>query len=303
MSEHFLDKEAVELLRRERCRKLTADQFAVFLHAIDRFQLDPFAGQIHAILRPERKGSDVMKLAVQTGIDGFRLVADRTGRYAGNDDPTFDNEAKPLRATVTVYKIVGNQRCPFTASARWAQYCPYGNAARMWDKMPHLMLGKCAESLALRKAFPAELSGLYTHEEMQQADTPVSDAPDAGKPNGTPPRDKWGSDENRQPPATMESVKKAIAGAAGNFARLREVADKVGDDIKSGAFNADNGNELEGLLNQQFLPLMDARIDATPEENCDRLVAWIIGRRFGTGDETRFLARVTKHREEMPVTI
>jgi hypothetical protein len=68
-----------------------------------------------------------------------------------------------------VYKLVGGLRCAFSSSARWKEYCQ--EASPMWKKMPFLMLAKCAEALALRKAFPAELSGVYTHEEMMQADT------------------------------------------------------------------------------------------------------------------------------------
>lgn len=155
--------EKIGLVRRLVAVGATNDELAVFLHQCQRTGLDPLAKQIYCI---KRQG----KMAIQVGIDGFRLIADRTGLYAGNDDPVFDDEKHPKRATVTVYKMVSGVRCPFTASARWEQYYPGdGPSGFMWKKMPHLMLGKCAEALALRKAFPAELSGLYTDGEMEQA--------------------------------------------------------------------------------------------------------------------------------------
>jgi len=187
----FLSKEDIDLLRRDKCSKLTPDQFAVFMHAVNSYRLDPFSNQIHAVLRNCNEGTQqqpkwVTKMTVQTGIDGYRLIADRTKCYAGNDDPVFDDERAPKRATVTVYKIVGNIRCPFTASARWDQYYPGDRQGSMWKKMPPLMLGKVAEALALRKAFPAELSGLYTSEEMQQADREVVEVPPVTQPQQGP---------------------------------------------------------------------------------------------------------------------
>jgi len=154
--------------------------------------------QIHAVKRWNAKlGRDEM--TVQVGIDGYRLIADRTGLYAGNDEAIFDREPKPTKATVTVYKIVQGQRCAFTATARWSEYYPGDKQGFMWNKMPCVMLGKVAETLALRKAFPAELSGLYTQEEMDQADKEVLNenghvlprggiVPEAGNQDGATPK-------------------------------------------------------------------------------------------------------------------
>ena len=215
MSEQFFPKDKADLFRRQHCNGWSDDQFAEFMHAVERFRLDPMARQIHGVIRHDKKRGSV--LAIQTGIDGYRLIADRTNALAGNDDAVFigGHERPPSMATVTVYKMVANTRCPFTASARWDEYYPGDGQGYMWKKMPHVMLGKCAEALALRKAFPAELSGLYTDEEMHQADgkaasgatakpkpAPAAKPAPAPKPTPAPAAKPW-SDMSR--PEKIES--------------------------------------------------------------------------------------------------
>ncbi len=171
-------REQVQLVKTTICKAadLTDDEARLFIAQAQRLGLDPIANQIHAV---KRKG----RLTIQIGIDGYRKIADRTGLYAGNQDPTFETRKVqagqeggvpiegeiPVKATVTVEKLVAGQVCGFTASARWSEYCPEERDAFMWRKMPFTMLGKCAEALALRKAFPAELGGFYIPEEMDQA--------------------------------------------------------------------------------------------------------------------------------------
>lgn len=162
-------RDQVHLIKTQIARECTDDELAMFLGVCERTGLDPFARQIYAIKRFD-KDEGAKRMVIQTGIDGYRLIADRTGRYAGSDEPVYaySEQGHLIKATVTVYKLVNGLRCGFTASALMDEYKPI-KPGPLWNRMPHTMLSKSAEALALRKAFPADLSGLYTHEEMDQA--------------------------------------------------------------------------------------------------------------------------------------
>lgn len=157
-----LTQEQLELIKNTVAKGATNDELKLFLIAANRTGLDPFTKQIHFVKRAGR-GS------IQTGIDGYRAIAERSGTLAGIDDAVYDTESEPHpnKATVRVYRIVNGIRVEFSASARWDEYVPPPGQDFMWRKMPYFMLGKVAEALALRKAFPNDLTGLYVHEEMQ----------------------------------------------------------------------------------------------------------------------------------------
>lgn len=187
------DREKLDLLKRTICVGSTDDEFALFVHVAQKMGLDPFARQIHAVKRyNSAAGKEVM--SIQVGIDGYRATAQKTGEYAGSDDYKFDeglsqsemlqaNRKRPVTATATVWRIVKGTRCPFTATAGFEEYKATkkdGTLNLFWQNRPFLMLGKCAEALAMRKGFPAELAGTYTNDEMEQAgEATVSSAPPA----------------------------------------------------------------------------------------------------------------------------
>jgi len=161
---------------------------AAFLQHSSRTGLDPIARQIYCIARKQR---GEYKWQIQISIDGARLVAERTGQYEGQTTPEFTSDGvtwtqvwlggdtQPKAARVGVYRR--GFREPLYAVALWEAYAVYQDVwengrktdgqklSAMWAKMGPLMLAKCAEMLALRKAFPQDLSGLYSSEEMQQA--------------------------------------------------------------------------------------------------------------------------------------
>ena len=161
------------LVARTVAKGCSSDELSLFGAICKRTGLDPFARQIYAIKR-----GGVM--TTQVSIDGARLVAQRSGEYAGQVGPFWCGADGVwvdvwLAKTPPMAAKVGVRRSSFVdplfAVAIWSEYAQ--TQGNMWAKFPSVMLAKCAEMIALRRAFPAELSGLYSTEEMSQADEHV----------------------------------------------------------------------------------------------------------------------------------
>src|SRR5262245_57124311 len=148
------------LIKRTVAPGATDDQLAMFIHDCNRRGVHP----LDKLIVFTNAGG---KYTPITTIDYMRSRAAESGEMAGSDDALFISEgSKPSNATVTVYRLTNGARYAYSATARFQEY--YRNTPT-WNHMPHTMLAKCAEALALRKAFPHQLAGLYTREEMHQA--------------------------------------------------------------------------------------------------------------------------------------
>lgn len=176
-------REQIDLIKRTICVDATDDELSLFLARAAKTGLDPFLRQIYSI----KRGG---KHTIQVGIDGLRLVAIRSGEADGQEGPhwcgpdgiwrdTWLDKAPPAACKVVAFRR--RQSRGYTGVAHLGEYFQSSNG--LWKSMPANMLAKCAEALALRKAFPQELSGLYADAEMDQADAPPrQSAPIAVKP-------------------------------------------------------------------------------------------------------------------------
>lgn len=221
-----------ELIMRTVAPGLNADEFALFLHVCHVRHLDPLQRQVHAVKRRTKDGDQwVEKMTIQTGIDGYRAIANRTGLYMPSDkEARIESSSKDnsdLRVTMWVkkYHPLSASWHEFSACAYYREFVQtYKDQGgkhvpnSMWLKMPVNQLTKCAEALALRKGWPEELGQIYTDEEMQQADSTVFLPPDPQtksqqnktqkdlgtmKPSTEPNRGHGNEGTQRKPEATI----------------------------------------------------------------------------------------------------
>ena len=188
------------LIKRTVAKDTNNDEFDLFMSVARMKGLDPFSKQISAIVFNKDK-ADKRNMSIITTIDGMRAIAARSGRYRPDEDePNFAYEAEAknaqtnplglLKATVRIYiadpTLPGGWK-PATGVAYWDEFAPikdewaWDDAANKrkptgrqtldgnWPKMGRVMLAKCAEAQALRKAFPEDLSGLYEGSELDRA--------------------------------------------------------------------------------------------------------------------------------------
>jgi phage recombination protein Bet len=162
------DDSQIELIKQQIAQNCTDDELALFGLVCKQTGLNPFNRQIYAIKRNQWNAAtktNESKMTIQISIDGHRVMAARTGRHlctaiswCGQDGQWVDiwlSEATPAAAKAEVW-VKGCDR-PFVAVAKFNSYKQANKEGKLtstWEKMPDVMISKCAESLALRMAFP-----------------------------------------------------------------------------------------------------------------------------------------------------
>jgi phage recombination protein Bet len=178
----IISQDQIQLVKDTICRGASDNELQMFISICNKTGLDPFSKQCWAVKRWDSGlGREVM--AFQTGVDGFRVIANRSDKYSGQLGPFWCDETgewkdvwlsdkPPVAAKVGVLRADFKE--PLWGVAKFSSYAARkkdGSLTPFWVKMPDLMIAKVAECLALRKAFPQDLSGINSDDELDRAET------------------------------------------------------------------------------------------------------------------------------------
>jgi phage recombination protein Bet len=176
----IITEDRVQLVKDQICKGASDNELMLFINNCNRTGLDPFARQCWAVRRWDSKLQREV-FTFQTGVDGFRVIANRSQKYSGQVGPFWCGEDGnwvdvwlsdkfPVASKVGVLR--SDFKEPLWAVSKFSSYAAKSNKTgeltQFWKQMPDLMIAKVAECLALRKAFPQDLSGIYSKEEMEQ---------------------------------------------------------------------------------------------------------------------------------------
>ena len=184
----------IDVIRNAICVNATDAELEFFIATAKRLELDPFARQIWFVKRRQRIedsfGNDswVDVGRPETGIDGYRTIAERSGEFEGQDPTLWIDEVgkphgvwlhdkPPAACMITIHR---KGRKPTVAVGLFREYCPVYKTKtgekipQMWLKRPGAQLEKCVEALAFRRAFPRDLSGIRIDTEMEHVDAGAS---------------------------------------------------------------------------------------------------------------------------------
>lgn len=286
----FWSDNQIAALRQIGLEGATNGDLAVFLNYAQRTGLDPFSRQIYLVGRKDNNSPTGKKYSIQAGIDGLRIVAQRSGEYAGQVGPEWCGDdgvwrdvwlkpGAPTAARVGVLRTGFAQ--PLYAVALLSEYAQSynGKLGGLWATKPAVMIAKCAEALALRKAFPMDLSGIYTAEEMSQADVvSVQEPPAAQPPAVRPPAARSGAREEAPAPVEgrdwfgdveaaqdAETLRKIYREAKAAGLSNQELAARISE---KGAALANPPADEE---------IVDAEIVESPPLDAEADAAWIAG--------------------------
>jgi len=277
-----LTEAQIALVKRTIAKGSTDDELQLFIQQCNRTGLDPFARQIYAIKRWDNSEKREV-MSVQVSIDGFRLIAERSGKYRGQLGPEWCgpdgnwsevwlHDGPPAAARVGVIRADFDK--PLWAVAKYTSYVQTkrdGTPTRMWATMPDVMLAKCAESLALRKAFPQELSGLYTPDEMAQAD------------NDAEAIDAWTQADRPYPPHVIAKALRQAAAARGD--KPASEKQRLATRLALEALFADDGRAPQKRrVLTQYVYGVESSADLTSGQ-CGALLDWARITEEGEGGE------------------